>query len=252
MRTSHPLALLLTFSLAPAFPAVAQPPPLTLRVYGAGGPLAPMQEAAQRFGERAGVRVVVVGGPRAEWIGQARQDADVLYEGAEYAMRIFASSEPALVDLASRITIADREAAILVRKGNPRGIRSVRDLARPGLTLLDVNGAGQVGMWEDLSGRYGVTAGVSANIPGSFANTALAIAAWKAEATYDAWITYASWGQRLSGEVDVVKIPAGMNVYRGTPATLAKTTRNREAAAAFLTYLQSPDARAIFKKWGWR
>lgn len=243
------LALLSTLLVSPV---AAQPQPLTLRVYGAGGPLAPMQEAAQRYGERTGVRVVVVGGPRAEWLEQARQDADVMYEGAEYALRSFASNEPALVDLASRVTIADRGAAILVRKGNPKGIRTFRDLARPGLKLLDVNGAGQVGLWEDLAGRYGVTAGVSANIPGSFANTALAIAAWKADPSYDAWITYASWGPRLPGDVDVVNIPAGMNVYRGTPAALARTTKNHAAAAAFLTYLQTAEARAIFRKWGWR
>lgn len=150
-------------------------------------------------------------------------------------MRTFASSEPALVDLASSITIADREAAILVRKGNPKGIRTIRDLARAGLKLLDVNGAGQMGLWEDLTGRYGVTAGVSANILGSFSNTAVAIAAWKADASYDAWITYASWGQRLPADVDVVRIPESMNMYRGTPAALAKSSRNREAAAAFLT-----------------
>lgn len=249
MRISTTLTALLALTFAAAS---AQSTPPTLRVYGPGGPLSPMQEAAQAFGAQAGVKVVVVGGPRSQWIAQARQDADVLYEGGEYALRSFADAEPNLIDLASRQTIADRGAAILVRPGNPKNIRSVRDLALPGLRLLDVNGAGQVGMWEDLSGRYGVTPGVSRNIVRSYSNTADAIKEWNSNPNYDAWITFGSWGKRLPDTTQTIDIPPVLNVYRGTPVALSKSSTQKPLGTAFLAFLAGREGQAIFRKWGWR
>lgn len=39
-----------------------------------------------------------------------------------------------------------RPAAILVRRGNPKRIRGFRDLLKPGMRVMVVSGAGQVGM----------------------------------------------------------------------------------------------------------
>ena len=48
-----------------------------------------------------------------------------------------------------------RPSAILVRPGNPKRIKGVGDLLTPGRRILVVQGSGQGGLWEDVSGRLG-------------------------------------------------------------------------------------------------
>jgi accessory colonization factor AcfC len=124
-------------------------------------------------------------------------------------------------------------------------------MARPGIKILDVNGAGQLGMWEDLAGKQYVIKGIQQNIGGSFGNTALGINAWKADKSYDAWITYASWYIRLKDITTLVKIPASQTVYRGTPVALTTISKHKQEALRFITFMQSEKGHVIFRKWGW-
>ena len=48
-----------------------------------------------------------------------------------------------------------RASNILVRPGNPRRIRGLRDLMTPGRKVTVVQGSGQAGLWEDMAGRTG-------------------------------------------------------------------------------------------------
>ena len=230
-------------------PAFAQQD--TLYVYGPGGPLAPMKEAAELFSRQTGTPVKVTAGPEGKWLAQARQNADLIFGGAEYMLTSFMQNNPGLVDPATRVALYRRAAAILVRPGNPKKIRSLKDLTRPGIRLLDVNGAGQLGMWEDLMGRQNLIGPYQQNIKASFANTALGIEAWKSDPGFDAWITYASWHERLKDVTGLVRIPARQTVYRGTPIAITTRTRQRAEAEKFIQFLQTKQAAALFRKWGW-
>lgn len=223
-----------------------------LRVYGPGGPLGPMQEAGEAFGRTAGVRVQVIAGPEPRWVEQAKLDADLVFGGAEYMLTQFIHAHPGVVDERSRTVLYDRAAAILVRKGNPKRIRSLGDLARPGLRLVDVNGAGQLGLWEDLAGRHGLIPGIQANIARSVRTSAEAIELWKSDPSLDAWISYESWHYRLSDVTDLVRLPASERLYRGTPIAITTRSTERPLAEAFVGFLKSEQGRAIFRKWGWR
>ena len=46
-----------------------------------------------------------------------------------------------------------RPLSILVRPGNPKSIKGLRDLFRPVYRVIVVNGVGQNGVWEDATGR---------------------------------------------------------------------------------------------------
>lgn len=223
----------------------------TLYVYGPGGPLAPMQEAGERFTRQTRIPVKVVAGPEAVWIESAKNNADLIFGGAEYMLTSFSMQHKGLVDSTTRTELYKRGAAILVRPGNPKKITSLKDLARSGVRLLDVNGAGQLGLWEDLAGRQDLIAGIQKNIRRSFANTALAIDAWKSDTAYDAWIIYASWHYRLKDVTQLVKIPPGQTLYRGTPIALTTITDQKEAAQEFIRFLQTPAIHRVFQKWGW-
>jgi len=249
----------LLVALAALLPAAAPPEPPreparapVLRAYGPGGPLAPMQECGKLFAEARGVGVRVDGGPEQRWWELAEKEADVVFEGAEYMLTDFMRRHPGFLDPETRRSLFDRPAAILVRKGNPRGIRGLEDLARPGVRLLEVAGAGQLGLWEDLAGRKGLIPSLSRNIAASFSNTAEAIAAWRADPKLDAWITFESWHHRLPDETDLVRLPPGDQLLRGTPVAVARRTPHRELALAFLDFLRGEACHAVFQRAGWR
>lgn len=223
----------------------------TLYVYGPGGPFAAVNECAQVFGKQNGIAVKVVAGPEGNWIDAAKENADIVFGGAEYMLTEFATKHKGLIDSSTRTELHKRAAAILVRPGNPKRILSLKDMAKPGIKILDVNGAGQLGMWEDLAGKQNVIKGIQQNIGGSFGNTALGINAWKADKSYDAWITYASWYIRLKDITTLVKIPASQTVYRGTPVALTTISKHKQEALRFITFMQSEKGHVIFRKWGW-
>jgi accessory colonization factor AcfC len=223
----------------------------TLRVYGPGGPLSAMQECAKAFTATTGIAVKVTGGPESKWLSQAQQNADVIYGGAEYMLTQFIQNHPGMVDPTTRVELYKRAAVILVRPGNPKHIGTLKDLTKPGIHILDVNGAGQLGLWEDIAGKENLIGGIQKNIASSFANTALGIAAWKTDNSYDAWITYASWHQNLKGITQVVELPVTLRVYRGTPVALTLNSQHSQQGKRFVQFLQSAQGYAIFKKWGW-
>lgn len=222
-----------------------------LHVYGPGGPLAAMEEAAERFGKARGVQVLVTGGPEAKWIDRAQQDADLIYGGAEYMLSQFAMKYPALVDRTAREELYVRASGILVRKGNPKNIRTLEDLTRPGIRILDVEGAGQLGMWEDMAGSAPLIHGIQKNITVVVGNTADGIEKWKSMPDLNAWITFESWHFRLKNETDLVRLPENQRVYRGTPIAITSVSKNKDLAREFIRYLKSAEGREIFMKWGW-
>ena len=123
-----PLALILAIA-ASALPAVAQnttDSAHVLNVYGPGGPLGPMKECAEIFSRNRGVEVKVTAGPEDKWIEQAKQDADIIFGGAEYMLTQFVQKHPGLVDEKTRAEIYVRAAGILVRKGNPKKLELSR------------------------------------------------------------------------------------------------------------------------------
>ncbi|MFK2824818.1 extracellular solute-binding protein [Bacillus sp. B190/17] len=222
-----------------------------VKVYGPGGPLGPMKEAAEQFTKETGIKVEVIAGPEEKWIGQAKQEADIIYGGSEYMLTSFINSHPNMIDEKTRTDLYMRAAGILVRKGNPKNIQSLEDLTNNGVKIIDVNGAGQLGLWEDLAGRKGLIPGIERNIAKSVKTSAEAIELWKANAKYDAWITYESWHYRLSDVTDLVQLPEQDKLYRGTPISMTNQSDNKKEARQFIEYLKTEKAHQVFKKWGW-
>ena len=157
-----------------------------------------------------------------------------------------------MLDDKSRVELYVRPAGILVRKDNPKKIKSLDDLTRYGVRIVDVNGAGQLGLWEDLAGPAGLIPGIQKNIAISLGNSAEAIERWKSDPTLDAWITYESWHYRLKDVTDLVQLPEAQRLYRGTPIAIAQMAPNRVLAEKFVAFLQTPQAHAVFRKWGWQ
>lgn len=227
----------------------------TLHVYGPGGPAPAMKEAAAAYGHAHGIDVVVVAGPTPEWADQARQDADVIFSGAENMMTGFAATFPDLFDLSEAQPLYLRPAAILVRPGNPKRIHGLRDLLKPGMRVLTVAGAGQTGLWEDVAGRRGnirTVRALRANIAFPEAgNSADARQRWQDDATLDAWLIWNIWQVANPTLAEVVALEPQYRIYRDTAVVATRRGKANQHVAGFIAFLSSAEGARIFRKAGW-
>lgn len=230
--------------------------PVVLRAYGPGGPAPAMKEAAEAFGKiRGNVKVEVTAGPTPTWKNSARKNADLIFSGAEYMMTDFVQKDlVGLIDTATIRTLYLRPSAILVRPGNPKGINGVKDLAKPGLKVLVVQGAGQIGMWEDVAGRAGdvkLVDGVRRNIGFYAANSGEAKKRWGEDASFDAWLIWTIWQKESPALADVVATEAEYTIYRSCGIATSTRSTHKDLAKQFADFLQSPEGQAIFVRHGW-
>ena len=226
----------------------------TIHVYGPGGPMPAMKEAAAAFGTSQGVTVEVTAGPTPTWLEKAKTDADVVFSGSETMMTDFIGALGDRIDPATVRPLYLRAAAVLVRPGNPGHITGIKDLMKPGHRVLVVNGAGQNGLWEDVAGRLGDIGSVKSfrsNVVTYAANSALARQAWTTDPTLDAWLIWTIWQVSNPTLADQVAIEPEYRVYRDTGVALTHKGAQSAEAKAFAEYLEGPDAARIFAKWGW-
>ena len=230
----------------------------TIHVYGPGGPLPAMKEAADAFTRLHGVPVEVVGGPTPQWLEKAKSDADVIFSGAEHMMTDFIGqlkdSPSGKIDASTVDPLYLRPAAILVRPGNPRRIRRFEDLLKPGMRILAVQGAGQTGMWEDMAGRTGDIAVVRAlrrNIGAVAPNSADAKKIWIDDRSYDAWLIWNIWQVANPTLADVVPVAPKWRIYRDCGTALTIRGREKSSARDFVRFLRSSEGARIFSRWGW-
>ncbi|HEY0970185.1 MAG TPA: substrate-binding domain-containing protein [Gemmatimonadales bacterium] len=257
--TVMPTALVAQRSDAGSASVERRPAPAeTLFVYGPGGPLPAMRDAAAAYGAARGVHVEVTGGPAPRWLEKARADADVIYSGSEHMMtdfvRLLGDSTPGRIDATTITPLYLRPAAILVRKGNPKGIRRFEDLLRPGTRVLVVQGAGQTGLWEDMAGRTGDIGTVRAlrkNI-GAFAPTSGdAKRIWTEDPGFDVWLIWNIWQVANPDLADLVPIAEPWRIYRDAGVALTERGRSRSIATGFVDYLLSAEGAKHFARWGW-
>lgn len=222
----------------------APPGGTELRVLGPGGPYEAVRECCASFEERTKIRVLVRKGRPDLLAEEARASGDVLYSGAESMMEEFERSFPGIVDHPSIRCPCRRRIGILVRPGNPRGIRGLSSLAADGVGLLAVE-------LEGMEGFFGLFAGIPANIRRRVVTGEEGFEAWRSGPALDAWVTYRSWFVRLEDGTQFVEMEDVAGRYRGTPLALTQTTRKPVQAGALLDFLSGEAARAIFRKWGW-
>ncbi|GAC1479295.1 MAG: AcfC family putative adhesin [Gemmatimonadaceae bacterium] len=249
---------------AESHPTTARAPSETLFVYGPGGPLPAMKEAAAAFEGKFGVAVVVTGGPTLPWLDRARNDADIIFSGAENMMTDYVKQlgdtiggrgvQPGRIDESTIVPLYLRPVAMLVRPGNPKKVRRFEDLLRPGMRILVVQGAGQNGLWEDVAGRTGDIRRVRAfrrNIGEIAGNSRDAKQRWIDDRTFDAWLIWNIWQVANPTLAEAIPVAERWRIYRDAGVALTVKGRDRATARAFVAFLQTPEGARIFAKWGW-
>lgn len=155
----------------------------------------------------------------------------------------------------SRVELLENKVALVVPAGNPRGIDSYEALAenlKAGSILLAVGNADvPVGQYTRKIFAYyelDETALASSGVL-SYGSNVKEVTTQVLEAAVDCGIVYAT--DAFSAGLTVVDTAAkdmcGQVIY---PAAVLKLSRNSEAAQAFLAFLKSAEARAVFEKIG--
>lgn len=215
----------------------------TLRVYGPGGPHHVLEDCAKLYLERYGIDVAIIKALPHELEQKLREDGDIYYGGAEYMLTDFDLKNPGVLDMQSVEKLHARRMGVIVRKGNPFGIKGLDDLTQAGIDILDVK-------LENMRAFHGAAAGLRSNIRRFEYTGQQGVAAWLASPELDAWVTYKSWHVSLENESEFVAIP-GDQALRFTPVALTHRTPNRQAAQHFIAFLKSSEARQIFVEHGW-
>lgn len=142
--------------------------------------------------------------------------------------------------------------AICVQKGNPKRIRSLGDLARPGITVgLAKAGAVCLGdVSDEILRKAKLKAQVKKNVityAGSCEQTQQLVQLGEVDAVIG-WDSFKHWAP---DKIDIVPIPRQYLRVRNVPAAVAVYSKQRQASERFIRFLTSKQGQAIFSKHGY-
>jgi molybdate transport system substrate-binding protein len=141
---------------------------------------------------------------------------------------------------------AHNRLALLVQKGNPKKVASLKDLDKAGVTFV-------LCAVEVPCGKYGAQALAKAGVkaqPKSLEQNVKAVVTKVATGQVYAGIGYVTDGKAGASQVDTVEIPEESNVVAEYPMAVLKQSTNANLAYAFLDYVLGPAAQAILTKYG--
>lgn len=213
----------------------------------------PAEEAARLYEKKTGVKVEMLFGGSGYVLSQMKlaKQGDLYFPGSsdymEVAKRagdVFAETEKVIVYLAP---------AINVQKGNPRDIRTLKDLLRPGIRVAIANPEGVcVGAYAvEIIEKEFTPAEKAAfrknlvNYTESCEKTATAISLKMVDAVIG-WQVFEHWDPQRIETVPLPKEQIPRIAY--IPIAVSKLTQNRAAAQAFIDFLTGPEGRAVFAK----
>ena len=142
---------------------------------------------------------------------------------------------------------------ICVQRGNPKGIHSLEDLARPGIVVgLAEAGAVCLGdVAEEILRSAGLEERVKKNVityARSCDQTQQLVQLGEVDAVIG-WDAFKHWAP---DDIDVVPIARRHVRVRNIPAAVSAYSEQPEAARKFIDFLTSDEGKAIFAKHGYR
>jgi molybdate transport system substrate-binding protein len=136
--------------------------------------------------------------------------------------------------------------AIVVEKGNPKGVKTLDDLASPDLKVV-------LAAEEVPAGKYAKQildkAGVSAQ-PVSQEDNVKAVVTKVSLGEADAGIVYVTDVTAGGDKVEGVDIPKAQNVTATYPIATVKASKDQEGASAFMDLVLSAEGQQVLKEYG--
>ena len=152
----------------------------------------------------------------------------------------FAAGDPAV--------FAHNKLEIVVAPGNPKGITSLADLAKPGVIYITEAPTVPAGKY---SAQALARAGVSAT-PKSLETDVKSVVSKIELGEADAGIVYTTDIKAAGSKVAGVPIPDSDNVVATYPMVAVKGSRHGEIDRAFIAYVRSPAGQSILASFGFQ
>ena len=227
----------------------------TIVVCSGAGLMKPMNELIKNFENKTGAMVEVHYGGSAEIYGiLTTTGCDVFIPGAYYYTKIAMDKGYIVNDTVKKVTL--HVPVIAVPKGNPKNIRSLEDLAKPGVRVVlgDPKACAIGKVAKKILVKNGLWENVSKNVI-VFTPTANQLLIYTATGQADAaiiWKDMTTWAQ-AKGKIEVIQIPPEKNIIKTIPTAVtvyAKKDDKFEVAKAFNDYITSEEGLKIWEKWG--
>lgn len=224
-------------------------------VYGPGGPAPVLKELSSMYEQKTGEKVIVTAGPASAWMDEAKAKADIIYSGNSAMMDTFVSKLDGKISAEKIEVLNIREAGIIVRPNNPKKIKKFKDLLREDLKIMVVNGAGQVGLYEDMALKYGKRENLITlrkNIKVFAPNSKLAVESWNNDPSIDAIIIWKHWAKTIGKDkAEFVRSGKSNVIYRASEIVITNDSQNAEGARAFIDFVKSKEAQKVWEEKGW-
>ncbi|MEY4173803.1 MAG: hypothetical protein RI900_968 [Actinomycetota bacterium] len=143
-------------------------------------------------------------------------------------------------------TFATNELQIIVGKGNLKGVRSLADLAAPGLLVVTCSPEVPIGNYTqqvfDAAGVKVSPASLEENVKGIVTKVTLGEA--------DAGVVYRTDVLAAADKAEGVDIPADVNVRATYPIAVTRAATDAKLAQEFVDFVMSPAGQAILLGYG--
>jgi molybdate transport system substrate-binding protein len=212
-----------------------------------------MEEAAEIFQKQTGIMVDLNFGGSGTMLSQMNlaRRGDVYIPGSpDYMVK---AGREGSVDTKTIKILTYLVPAIGVQPGNPKGIRTLADLAKPGVKVGIGNPESVcVGLYAvEILERSKLLQEVNKNIV-THASSCAATEALLVMKKVDAVIGWEAFEQWNPGKIETVFLkPSDISRLAYIPAAVSSYAKNRIAAQKFIDFLVSPAGRKIFSKWGY-
>jgi molybdate transport system substrate-binding protein len=139
---------------------------------------------------------------------------------------------------------------IVVPKANPAGIKSIYDLAKPGIKIDVANSAVPVGSYTlQVLDQMGLRSAVTANFVSQETDVRTVLSKVQLGQA-DAGFVYSTDAQTVPGQVTVIKVPAWAQPKIAYAMAIVSRSQNKAAAQAFIDQVLSQAGQATMQKYG--
>jgi len=225
-----------------------------LLVFAGAASKPPTEEAGRVFEKRTGVKVNLTFGGSGFVLSQMElgKKGDIYFPGSSDFMEV--AKRKGLVFPESEKTVVYVVPAINVVAGNPKAVKSLHDLAKPGLRVAIANPEGVcVGLYavEIIERNFSPMEKAAfrknlVNYTESCEKTATVISLKAADAVIG-WRVFQYWNPERIQTIPLKKEEIVRIGY--IPIAISKLTANRPLAQRFIDFIVSDGGRAIFRKY---
>jgi len=226
----------------------------SLMIFAGAASKPPTEEAAKAFEAKTSVKVDVIFGGSGYVLSQMMlgKKGDLYFPGSSDYMEIAKKKDVVFPETEKNIVYL--VPAINVQKGNPKNVKTIKDLTRPDLKVAIANpegvcvGAYAVELVESLFTPQEKEAFRKnlINYTESCEKTATAISLNAAD-TVIGWRVFQYWDPE---RIETIPLDKSQVIRIGyIPIAVSKLTTNRALAQQFIDFLLSEDGKKIFRKY---